>query len=554
MKEQQDKLRYPIGQFEYGKPYTLDDTRKHIKILSKFPKDLKNALKKLKSGELEKTYRPDGWTVRQVVNHIADSHINAYIRVKLAVTENTPIIKPYEEQLWAELEDGKHGSIKTSVKLITALHKRWANFLKSLEEDDLEKGYYHPASKRTVQLQEAIALYVWHSQHHLAHIYLVIDGKSKSTSGKKAEEEAKADTDSNPKSVAPVQAPKKRTITAEHREKIRAAQVARHSKSTTSETDVKPAAPVAKRGRKPGVKAAATAPVASAEAPKRGRKPGAKAVATTPVAPAEAPKRGRKPGVKAVATAPVAATEAPKRGRKPGVKAAATAPVASAEAPKRGRKPGVKAAATAPVAPAEAPKRGRKPGIKAVQATAEVPAKRKRRTKAEMQAGNEGAVATNGVQANAPAAKTAKTKKAAPAADAAPKRRGLSAERMAEIRALRGVKKAAETPAEPAKTAKPAKVAKVAKAPSAPVDGAAPKRRGLSAERMAEIRALRGTKKAAEPAETAPAKTATAKTAKPKAAKVAKTAAPVDGEAPKRRGLSAERMAEIRAMKGKKKE
>ena len=510
MKEQQDKLRYPIGQFEYGKPYTLDDTRKHIKILSKFPKDLKNALKKLKSGELEKTYRPDGWTVRQVVNHIADSHINAYIRVKLAVTENTPIIKPYEEQLWAELEDGKHGSIKTSVKLITALHKRWANFLKSLEEDDLEKGYYHPASKRTVQLQEAIALYVWHSQHHLAHIYLVIDGKSKSTSGKKAEEEAKADTDSNPKSVAPVQAPKKRTITAEHREKIRAAQVARHSKSTTSETDVKPAAPVAKRGRKPGVKAAATAPVASAEAPKRGRKPG--------------------------------------------VKAAATAPVASAEAPKRGRKPGVKAAATAPVASAEAPKRGRKPGIKAVQATAEAPAKRKRRTKAEMQAGNEGAVATNGVQANAPAAKTAKTKKAAPAADAAPKRRGLSAERMAEIRALRGVKKAAETPAEPAKTAKPAKVAKVAKAPSAPVDGAAPKRRGLSAERMAEIRALRGTKKAAEPAETAPAKTATAKTAKPKAAKVAKTAAPVDGEAPKRRGLSAERMAEIRAMKGKKKE
>ncbi|HPI08382.1 MAG TPA: putative metal-dependent hydrolase, partial [Saprospiraceae bacterium] len=255
MKEQQDKLRYPIGQFEYGKPYTLDDTRKHIKILSKFPKDLKNALKKLKSGELEKTYRPDGWTVRQVVNHIADSHINAYIRVKLAVTENTPIIKPYEEQLWAELEDGKHGSIKTSVKLITALHKRWANFLKSLEEDDLEKGYYHPASKRTVQLQEAIALYVWHSQHHLAHIYLVIDGKSKSTSGKKAEEEAKADTDSNPKSVAPVQAPKKRTITAEHREKIRAAQVARHFKSTTSETDVKPAAPVAKRGRKPGVKA-----------------------------------------------------------------------------------------------------------------------------------------------------------------------------------------------------------------------------------------------------------------------------------------------------------
>jgi uncharacterized damage-inducible protein DinB len=533
MKEQQDKLRYPIGHFEYGKPYTLDDTRKHIKILSKFPKDLKNALKKLKSGELEKTYRPEGWTVRQVVNHLADSHLNAYVRVKLAVTENTPIIKPYEEQLWAELEDGKHGSVKTSVKLITALHKRWANFLKSLQEDDLEKGYYHPASKRTVLLQEAIALYVWHSQHHLAHIYLVIDAKSKNTAGKKAEEEAKADTDSKPKSVAPVQAPKKRTITAEHREKIRAAQVARHSKSTTSETEVKAAAPAPKRGRKPGVK-----------------------VAAAPVASAEAPKRGRKPGVKAAAAVPVSSAEAPKRGRKPGVKAAATAPVASAEAPKRGRKPGVKAAAAAPVASAEAPKRGRKPGIKATQATVEAPAKRKRRTKAEMQA-DAGAVATNGVPATAPAAKTAKAKKAAPAAgtDAAPKRRGLSAERMAEIRALRGVKKAAETPAEPAQTAKPAKVAKAAKAAKAPAaeNGAAPKRRGLSPERMAEIRALRGIKKAAEPDETAPAKTATAKAAKPKAAKAAKTAAPVDGAAPKRRGLSAERMAEIRAMKGNKK-
>ena len=95
MNEQLDNLRYPIGQFEYGKPYTIDDTRKHIKILSKFPKELKKAVKKLKSGDLEKTYRPGGWTVRQVILHLADSHINAYTRLKLAVTENTPIIKPY---------------------------------------------------------------------------------------------------------------------------------------------------------------------------------------------------------------------------------------------------------------------------------------------------------------------------------------------------------------------------------------------------------------------------------------------------------------------------
>ena len=541
MKEQQDKLRYPIGQFEYGKPYTLDDTRKHIKILSRFPKDLKNALKKLKSGELEKTYRPEGWTVRQVVNHLADSHVNAYIRVKLAVTENTPIIKPYEEQLWAELEDGKHGSVKTSVKLITALHKRWTNFLKSLQEDDLEKGYYHPASKRTVLLQEAIALYVWHSQHHLAHIYLVIDGKSKSpVAGKKAEDESKADTDSKPKSVASAQAPKKRTITAEHREKIRAAQVARHSKSTTSATETSPAT----------------------EAPKRGRKPGAKAAAAAPVAAAEAPKRGRKPGVKTAAAAPVAATDAPKRGRKPGVKAAAAAPVAATDAPKRGRKPGVKtaAAATAPVTATDAPKRARKPGIKAAAAATEAPAKRKRRTKAEMQAGNSAAETPVADVPKTPAAKPAKAKKATPAADnsAAPKRRGLSAERMAEIRALRGIKKAAETPETPAapaaKAPKTAKAAKTKTAAPAAENGAAPKRRGLSAERMAEIRAMKGTKKSVETPETPAAPAVKA----PKAVKAAKTkaAAPAaaDGTAPKRRGLSAERMAEIRAMKGKKKE
>ena len=188
MKVQQDNLRYPIGQFEYGKSYSLDDTRKHIKVIAKYPKDLKNLLKKLKSGDLEKTYRPEGWTVRQIVNHIADSHINAYVRVKLAVTEPTPIIKPYEEQLWAELEDGKHGSIKTSVKLLTALHKRWTNFLKSIQEDDLEKAYYHPASKKTVSIQEAIALYVWHGQHHLAHIQLVVEGKSQNVGSKKSQE------------------------------------------------------------------------------------------------------------------------------------------------------------------------------------------------------------------------------------------------------------------------------------------------------------------------------------------------------------------------------
>lgn len=576
MKLQQDKLRYPIGQFEYGKSYSLDDTRKHIKVLVRFPKDLKNVVKKLKSGDLDKTYRPEGWTIRQVVNHIADSHLHAYIRIKLAVTEPTPIIKPYEEQLWAELEDGKHGSIKTSIKLLTALHKRWTSFLKSIQEDDLEKGYYHPASKRTVSVQEAIALYVWHSHHHLGHINLVAEGKHQSVGGKKTSEEAKADTDNGLKSVAPAQAAKKRSITAEHREKIRAAQVARHAKNASSgagETPATTAAPAAKRGRKPGVKVAS--------------------VAAAPTA-----KRGRKPGVKAAAT-PLAATgvEKPKRGRKPGVKAAATAPLAAVEIqkPKRGRKPGIKAAtASVSATEVEKPKRGRKPGIKAAAAQTDAPARRARRTKAQMEAARSGQAevtqttpaekAETGKKASAriivippkkrkttdngpivetriprgtkkPAEAAAKPVKAAKAAKPAattgdaPKRRGLSAERMAEIRALRGVKKTTEdTGAEPVKTAKAAKPVKAAKvAKPAATTGDAPKRRGLSPERMAEIRALRGAKKTTDNTSDAPK---TVKAAKP--AKAAKTVAAPTGDAPKRRGLSPERMAEIRAMKKKK--
>jgi len=568
MKEQLDNLKYPIGQFEYGKPYTIDDTRKHIKILSKFPKELKKAVKKLKSGDLEKTYRPDGWTIRQVILHLADSHINAYTRLKLAVTENTPIIKPYEENLWAELEDGKHGSVKTSLKLLGALHSRWTHFLKSLQEDDLEKGYYHPASKRTVSVQEAIALYVWHSQHHLGHIQLVGEGKSKSSGSKKTEEEDKKGTpDKKSKSDASAKAPKKRVISDEHREKIRAAQVARHAKKAgiLQETPAGTETPAPKRGRKPGVKAAATPTAATTEAPKRGRKPGVKAAAAaTTTATTEAPKRGRKPGVKAVAATTASTTEAPKRGRKPGVKAVAATSTATTEAPKRGRKPGVKAVADVPVA--------------AVDTT-----KRKRRTKEEMEAARTAAPVTAKAPKAVKAPKAPKTN-----ADGTPKKRGLSPERMAEIRALRGVKKAeTATTAAPVKAAKPAKAVKAVKAPATNGDGA-PKKRGLSPERMAEIRALRGAKKTAEaevitpkaPAlnadgtpkkrglspermaeiralrgakKTAEAEVITPKAPKaPKAVKVAKAPALNADGTPKKRGLSPERMAEIRALRGKK--
>ena len=191
MSEQPSK-RYPIGQFEYGETWSIAQSKKHIQILAEFPRKLKKLLKKMSNLELDTPYRRGGWTVRQVVHHLADSHVNAYIRMKMAVTETLPVIKPYEESKWAELEDGKDSGVKISVKLLKALHERWVNFLSALTTEDLELAYYHPGLQRSVPLEESIALYVWHSNHHLAHIHLVADVKEdkKEKSGKKGKKKS----------------------------------------------------------------------------------------------------------------------------------------------------------------------------------------------------------------------------------------------------------------------------------------------------------------------------------------------------------------------------
>ncbi|HNM26082.1 MAG TPA: putative metal-dependent hydrolase, partial [Saprospiraceae bacterium] len=189
----QQELKYPIGQFTYGRSYTLDETRKNIKSIARLSKQIKKLLKKTQNNQLDATYRKGGWTIRQIINHIVDSHINAYVRMKLAVTENIPVIKPYEEKLWAETEDGKNGSVKSALKLLSALHRRWVSFMESLSEEELERLYYHPANQRRVSLTEAIALYSWHSRHHLAHIRLALEnGNSPKTESKAAESVAEA--------------------------------------------------------------------------------------------------------------------------------------------------------------------------------------------------------------------------------------------------------------------------------------------------------------------------------------------------------------------------
>ncbi len=244
-------LRYPIGNFEFGKTYTISDTRKHIDDIAEFPKTLKKIVKKLRDGALDRSYRPHGWTVRQVIHHLADSHMHAYIRMKLALTENTPVIKTYEEKLWAEMEDAKHGSVKSSMKLLSALHQRWVDFLYELSEDDLQRGYYNPVSKRTIILQEAISLYAWHTKHHLGHIKIVADGKAPKIEKKHAE-----DTPSQASS-----APQKRVMSEEHKAKI---QASRAAKSKPSAEVTLPAAD-AKRSRRSSEEVAAEKAAAAVE-------------------------------------------------------------------------------------------------------------------------------------------------------------------------------------------------------------------------------------------------------------------------------------------------
>ncbi|MBB6001621.1 YfiT family bacillithiol transferase [Arcicella rosea] len=165
-----EKLRYPIGAFT--KPTNIDDEllNEWIEDIEALPTLLKQAVEGLSDEQLSLPYRPEGWTLRQTVNHVADSHINAYCRFKLALTEDTPTIRPYEEQFWAELEDGRNAPIEWSLTLLEALHKRWTVLLKSLTKEQFERTFVHPASGDENTLRTVTGMYSWHGRHHTAHI------------------------------------------------------------------------------------------------------------------------------------------------------------------------------------------------------------------------------------------------------------------------------------------------------------------------------------------------------------------------------------------------
>ncbi|PBQ31852.1 metal-dependent hydrolase [Sphingobacteriaceae bacterium] len=164
-----EELKYPIGHFKALDDYSHEDLENYISIIESFPKRLKLEVENLTNSQLDVPYRPDGWSVIQVVNHCADSHMNALIRVKMALTEETPIIKPYRQELWAELADGSM-PIHFSLNILEGVHARWAKILRSLDEKQWKRGFIHPEKGKELSLKEAAASYAWHCQHHLAHI------------------------------------------------------------------------------------------------------------------------------------------------------------------------------------------------------------------------------------------------------------------------------------------------------------------------------------------------------------------------------------------------
>ncbi len=163
-------LKYPIGEYVY--PSNVDQTqiKSWIDSLENFPQQLIEVTSTLTKAQLAMNYRPGGWTLRQVIHHIADSHINAYMRVKLTLTEENPIVRPYNEEIWAELPEAKNGDIEISIAIIKAIHHRLVITLRALNFADFNRKYIHPAANQRLTLSYLVGNYAWHGQHHLAHI------------------------------------------------------------------------------------------------------------------------------------------------------------------------------------------------------------------------------------------------------------------------------------------------------------------------------------------------------------------------------------------------
>lgn len=172
-----ETLRYPVGKFQPKDAYTAEEISKAIEAIEAAPQKVSEVFKKLSAKQLETAYRSEGWTARQVLHHLADSHMHAYIRFKWTLTESSPTIKAYNEKLWAETyEVAQDPSL--SVELLQALHKKWVTLLRSLKTEDFSKYFVHPETGKQVRLDRLAATYAWHGEHHLGHLKIILDSKS----------------------------------------------------------------------------------------------------------------------------------------------------------------------------------------------------------------------------------------------------------------------------------------------------------------------------------------------------------------------------------------
>ena len=168
-----EKLQYPIGKFKKGLTYSSEEIKKNIESFSAFPNQLETLVKNWDDKILSVTYRDGGWSGRQVINHLGDSHAQLLLRFKSALTDDKAEIKPYDEDKWAMLSDSLNSPIQPSLQIVNGVHSRLSGLFKTLKESDWQKTIYHPESKHTFTLAELLALYAWHGQHHLAHLNII---------------------------------------------------------------------------------------------------------------------------------------------------------------------------------------------------------------------------------------------------------------------------------------------------------------------------------------------------------------------------------------------
>jgi DinB superfamily len=165
-----ENLKYPIGRHQIPEIYSAEIIEDFIQTLERFPTDIRTAVAGLTNEQLDTPYRPDGWTIRQVVHHCADSHMNSIIRFKLALTEDKPTIKPYFEEHWAELADSKNYPLESSLSILEGVHARLTTLLRSLQMEQMKRKFIHPDRENEMSVLDNLSLYAWHARHHLGHI------------------------------------------------------------------------------------------------------------------------------------------------------------------------------------------------------------------------------------------------------------------------------------------------------------------------------------------------------------------------------------------------